>query len=99
MVTTSGSISTDQARTAEMRKKLSVASTGRRADRVLLMLIAACALALLLIVAGIALSMIVGAAPSLSKFGFGFLISTTWDPVNGDFGALPFIFGTLVTSL
>jgi phosphate transport system permease protein len=99
MVITTGPLSTDQTRTAEIRHKLSVASTGRRADRVLILIIAACAVAVLLIVAGIALSMIVGAGPALSKFGFGFLVSTTWDPVNGDFGALPFIFGTLVTSL
>ena len=32
------------------------------------------------------------------KFGFKFLGTTTWDPVAGQFGALPFIFGTLVTS-
>ncbi|HLZ08088.1 MAG TPA: phosphate ABC transporter permease subunit PstC [Chloroflexota bacterium] len=54
---------------------------------------------LLLIVGGIALSMIVGAAPALVKFGLGFLVSTTWDPVKGNFGALPFIFGTVMTSL
>ena len=32
------------------------------------------------------------------KFGFRFLTGRTWDPVSGDFGALPFVFGTLVTS-
>ena len=32
------------------------------------------------------------------KFGWGFLTGTTWDPVFGQFGALPFIYGTLVTS-
>ncbi|MGA2132708.1 MAG: phosphate ABC transporter permease subunit PstC [Bryobacteraceae bacterium] len=32
------------------------------------------------------------------KFGLGFLISTNWDPVNGEFGSLPFIYGTVVTS-
>lgn len=39
-----------------------------------------------------------GSALSLHKFGFDFLSSSTWDPVNEKFGALPFIFGTLVTS-
>ena len=34
-----------------------------------------------------------------SKFGLGFFFSSTWDPVAEQFGALPFIFGTLVTSL
>ena len=99
MITETSFAPNDQTRTIEIRNKLVAASTGRRADRVLLLGIGSCALILLLIVGGIALSMIVGAAPALAKFGFGFLVSTTWDPVNGDFGALPFIFGTVVTSL
>jgi phosphate transport system permease protein len=37
-------------------------------------------------------------AESRLKFGWNFLTSTTWDPVNGQFGALPFIYGTLVTA-
>src|SRR5947209_14725110 len=35
---------------------------------------------------------------SRHKFGWNFLFTSTWDPVNGQFGALPFIFGTVVTS-
>ena len=33
------------------------------------------------------------------KFGFHFLTTSTWNPVTGEFGALPFIYGTVVTSL
>jgi phosphate transport system permease protein len=40
-----------------------------------------------------------GARFTLSKFGWRFLASSEWDPVNQRFGALPFIFGTLVSSL
>ncbi len=36
--------------------------------------------------------------PALKKFGFSFITGTTWDPVAETFGALPFIYGTLVTS-
>jgi phosphate transport system permease protein len=36
--------------------------------------------------------------PSRAKFGSGFLLRSVWDPVNGDFGALPFILGTVITS-
>jgi phosphate transport system permease protein len=36
---------------------------------------------------------------SIAKFGFGFFTGSTWDPVSGDFGAMPFIYGTLVSSL
>ncbi len=35
---------------------------------------------------------------ALRKFGWHFLTSSDWDPVNEQFGALPFIFGTLVSS-
>lgn len=34
-----------------------------------------------------------------AQFGFGFVFSTDWDPVSGLFGALPFLYGTLQTSL
>ncbi len=34
-----------------------------------------------------------------AKFGLGFLTSTEWDPVREDFGALPFIYGTIMTSI
>src|SRR5205823_1639315 len=33
------------------------------------------------------------------KFGWNFLVGRTWDPVALDFGALPFVYGTLVTSV
>ena len=36
--------------------------------------------------------------PSIAKFGWGFLTGTTWDPVQDQYGALPFIFGTLASS-
>jgi phosphate transport system permease protein len=35
---------------------------------------------------------------SIAHFGWGFIGSSSWDPVNDDYGALPFIFGTFVTS-
>ncbi|MHB8581000.1 MAG: PstC family ABC transporter permease, partial [Ignavibacteriaceae bacterium] len=35
---------------------------------------------------------------SIKKFGFGFLFSSTWDPYREIFGALPVIYGTLVSS-
>jgi phosphate transport system permease protein len=37
--------------------------------------------------------------PALRQFGVGFLTSSTWDPVKGDFGAAPAILGTLLTSI
>jgi phosphate transport system permease protein len=40
-----------------------------------------------------------GAHSSLQRFGWRFLTHSDWDPVNGSFGALPFIFGTLLSSV
>ena len=39
-----------------------------------------------------------GSSLAIKKFGFHFLTSSTWDPVAEQFGALPFIYGTLVSS-
>jgi phosphate transport system permease protein len=41
----------------------------------------------------------VGSQPARAAMGFGFLSSSTWNPVTEQFGALPFIYGTVVTSL
>ena len=39
-----------------------------------------------------------GALPSIRAFGWRFLVSTEWDPVADKYGALPYVYGTLVTS-
>jgi phosphate transport system permease protein len=59
----------------------------------------ACAISLLAIVALIVLELVVRSKLSLHAFGWHFFWSTHWDPVAGDFGALPFIYGTVVSSL
>ena len=56
------------------------------------------ALIVVLIVAGIAWVLWRDSRLSIAKFGFRFWKGTTWDPVAGDFGALPFIWGTLYSS-
>ena len=40
-----------------------------------------------------------GAGSTFGRFGLSFLTKQDWDPTNGSYGALPFIYGTLVTSL
>lgn len=52
-----------------------------------------------LVLVWIALSVIDLALPSLREFGFGFVVGRRWDPVHGELGALPFLYGTVVTSL
>jgi phosphate transport system permease protein len=54
---------------------------------------------LILLIAGIfVIALFIPALPAITKFGLGFFTSQTWDPVRIQFGALPAIFGTLVTS-
>jgi phosphate transport system permease protein len=57
---------------------------------------------IILIFCGMAFSMIIDAIPAFKAFGiFRFIFSTQWDPTEGreQYGALPFIVGTLITSL
>ena len=51
------------------------------------------------IVAGIGAVLTAESWLSIQKFGLGFWEGTTWDPVAGEFGALPFIWGTLYSSI
>lgn len=57
------------------------------------------ALSVLAIVGLILAELIQGSQLSLHQFGFSFFKSSEWDPVNGSFGALPFIYGTVVSSI
>jgi len=70
----------------------------RNADRIFKALLVFFASSIVVILLAIFLEMIRSSALSLRTFGFGFLFGRTWDPVKETFGALPFIYGTLVTS-
>ena len=57
------------------------------------------ALLILALLIGLAVALIYDSWPSIKHFGFSFLFSREWDPVNDEFGALPFIYGTFVSSM
>jgi phosphate transport system permease protein len=57
------------------------------------------ALSVLCLMALIVLVLFKESLPSIQKFGLGFITSSSWDPVALEFGALPAIYGTVVTSL
>ena len=57
------------------------------------------ALAVLLILSGIIVSLVWGAWPALTTFGFSFLYEESWNPVTEKFGAIAPIYGTIVTSI
>ncbi|RRA49243.1 phosphate ABC transporter permease subunit PstC [Acidipila sp. EB88] len=69
------------------------------ADRWFRGLMVACALSIFAIVGLIATELVLRSELSLKKFGVGFFFHSGWDPVAGNYGAWPFIYGTLVSSL
>lgn len=73
--------------------------TGTTGDRVFRALLLVAASSILLIVIAIFVMMTNSALPTLERFGFGFLIGREWKPAQEEFGALPFIYGTVVSSL
>ncbi len=82
-----------------IREYLGKRGSGSAADRFFGGLMLACALSILAIVGTILFVLVANSQLSLHAFGFKFFIRDAWNPVLGDFGALPFIFGTLATSL
>ncbi|MBZ9759911.1 phosphate ABC transporter permease subunit PstC [Mesorhizobium sp. CA8] len=56
------------------------------------------AILVLVLLGGVAISLIAGSWEALSKFGFSFLTTEAWNPVTENFGALAPIYGTIVTS-
>src|SRR6267378_3902664 len=79
---------------------LEAGNIGRRAwgDRVFKYLTLSMALVVFVLIVLIGFELAKGSHLTLRKFGAHFLASSDWDPVNEQFGALPFIFGTLVSS-
>jgi phosphate transport system permease protein len=75
-------------------------SRRRRGDQVFTVGTALIAFGLVALLAFLIYELFIGAWPAFHRFGLGFFFGTNWNPVEGreQFGALPFIFGTLVTS-
>ena len=82
---------------SDWRRVLSpTGNTGDAIFRVLMLLAG-------LLVVSIVFAMVIALASdsmlSIRQFGFGFLTSSKWNPIKGEYGALPFIYGTVVSSL
>ena len=56
------------------------------------------ALAIVVLIAALFLSLLIHGFPSIKAYGIGFLFGNIWDPVSSTFGAVPFLAGTLLTS-
>ncbi len=89
--------------TAELVASAPLAGTSRRrrllaGDRVFAAIAYGAAALILLIAVIFVIALFIPALPAITRFGLGFFVSQTWDPVRLQFGALPAIYGTLVTS-
>ncbi len=67
-------------------------------DRIFKFLLVAAALAAPALLVGLLWQLLHGAWPAIDAFGFSFITDSVWDPVAEKFGALPLVFGTLLTS-
>ncbi len=70
-----------------------------RLDRAFKMIMTSAAALVLVIVFGLFIELVRNSQLSIGKFGWGFLWSTAWNPVTGEFGALSSLFGTLVSTV
>ncbi len=52
-----------------------------------------------LLIIGLFIELVLGSWPSIAAFGPSFIWKSSWDPITSNFGALPMIYGTVVTSL
>ena len=78
------------------KKNKLTASLGDKTLRLLTLLMA---ISVLVLMVWMGWQLFDSVRPSIEKFGFSFITGREWDPVKEQFGALPFIYGTLVTSL
>jgi phosphate transport system permease protein len=76
-------------------KSKSVPQTGDIVARLIALIFASI---VLLLVVLLVFELWIGSEPARHKLGWGFLFSTAWNPVTEELGALPFIYGTVVTS-
>ncbi len=78
------------------RTRDSGAQAGDRVARVLTLVFACMLIAIAILLVH---ELFVRSGPARAKFGFSFLTSSQWNPVSEEFGALPFLYGTVITSM
>lgn len=81
-----------------VREYLSMRGNSAFSDGFFKSLMLACALSIFVIVLFILAELIWQSRMTIARFGFSFFYRSAWNPVSGDFGARPFIYGTLVSS-
>lgn len=72
---------------------------GRVPDQIFRYAMVGCGMSVTVLLGLIFYELVVNSRLSLHQFGWNFFTGQTWDPVNNVFGALPFIYGTIVSSI
>lgn len=70
----------------------------RRNNRIARLVSMGAGLLIVAMLLGILHQLVTLSLPALQRFGFGFFVGTKWDPVHEQFGALPFVYGTVISS-
>ncbi|HEY4283642.1 MAG TPA: phosphate ABC transporter permease subunit PstC [Chthoniobacterales bacterium] len=83
----------------QSRMRPVMAPPARFADKIFEWLTLLMALVVVVLVFLVGWQLARGSELAIKRFGFSFLTTSTWDPVAEQFGALPFIYGTIVSSL
>jgi phosphate transport system permease protein len=68
------------------------------ADRAFAAVVYAGSIFFALLILGLFVELVLGSWPSIAAFKFSFIWKSDWDPINNKFGALPMIYGTVVSS-
>lgn len=81
-----------------MTSTIGIRRHGTGGDSILRGLVAAAAVAIVGLLIALGVELTANSSQSISTYGLSFLWGTDWDPIHSIYGALPFIYGTLVTS-
>jgi phosphate transport system permease protein len=84
-------------RGSDWRRVLS--PTGNTGDAIFRIAMFLVAMLMVAIVVAMVSALAADSMMSIRQFGFGFLTASGWDPIKGEFGALPFIYGTVMSSV
>ena len=85
-------------RNQDVKERARALDRFRLSDNMFRLLTRGAAIAVLILLGGVMLSLVIGAWPALTTFGFDFVSTQSWNPVTEKFGALAPVYGTLVTS-
>lgn len=94
-----GSFAESSSEHSEIRRFLMRRGNSAFADGAFRWVIVLSAISLLAIVALIAFELVARSRETLTEFGWHFVFGTAWDPIRNHYGALPFLYGTVVSSL